>query len=117
MKRPIHASIEYEWECDDLTYTFRITGEIVPYVPASMYGGRDRMGWPAEGGEVENIEVELTGAYNEDGDEIEVPVDQTNIEGAFEDEMGDPALRECIEELLRIDADARCEEPDHRERD
>jgi hypothetical protein len=65
-----NCSITYSDEdvsgCD-----FEISGEAEPYKPASMYGGADHLGWPAEGGYAEIEEVKFLRLYDEDGDFIE----------------------------------------------
>jgi hypothetical protein len=111
-----NATITYEWESPDgYVCEFSITGVCVPYVPASMYGGPDHLGWPAEGGGVEDIEVKITSITTDCG--VIVDIDDTThrkqIEDAFERTIEkNDALRERIETALCQAADRDCEPPD-----
>ena len=50
---------EYEFDNKEIDVDLIATFDCQKYVPASMYGGPDGLGWPAEGGEVELVDLEL----------------------------------------------------------
>ena len=110
------ASVEYEWEPDredGLSFVFAIEANVSKYVPASMYGGRDHLGWPAEGGEVEDMHAELTAIHGIDGNELSGLPNAAQIEAEFSAELArNHAMRENIETALTEDAAARSEPPD-----
>ncbi len=58
-------SFDYEWETDDDTFILSVEGRRTDYHPAVMYCSNGDPGWPAEGGEVEDLRV-----YFPDGSEM-----------------------------------------------
>lgn len=60
MKGELNYTLEdYEYENKVLDLELTAVFEGQPYVPASMYGGPDGLGWPAEGGEIELIDIRV----------------------------------------------------------
>jgi hypothetical protein len=115
VRRSTTASIVYEYDPlvkSGVTLTFEISGTIVPYVPASMYGGPDNLGHPAEGGGVEDIEVRLLSASNADGAVIPTQGMAAKLTADFEKAIESrPDLRDEIETLLFEEANQQ-NEPD-----
>ncbi len=59
-------SFDYEWEPDqDTTIMLSVEGVVTDYHPAVMYCRNGDPGWPAEGGDVEDMRV-----YFPDGSEM-----------------------------------------------
>jgi hypothetical protein len=90
---------------------FEIFGNAEPYVPASMYGGPDHLGWPSEGGGVEIEEVRFLTAYDEDGDKINLTDERRQaITKEFSNRLdAGTSLWITIQELLMADANDRSE--------
>jgi hypothetical protein len=108
-----NCEIQWGWELGEYEYVFRIRGNAVPYKPASMYGGADRLGWPAEGGYVDDWKITLLKRIDGDGTTITAIPNSEEVVNIFAQEIEDnPVLCEQIETALGEDYDARHERED-----
>lgn len=104
-----HTIDEFPFCGELLTLELSVRFTVSKYVAASMHGGADHLGWPAEGGEVENLDVTILHAMTEDGTDL---AEDDDLKKSFDDSF--PEHRQRVEEACREEATP---EPDYDDRD
>jgi hypothetical protein len=100
---------EFEFAGDWLTLELDLEYTISPYTPMSMYGGPDHVGWPAEGGEIEDLDCKITAVINAEGHALNGHLEE--LQGAFDKRF--EQYRDAIETYIR----EHHNEADHDDRD